>query len=196
MFNTNTTDTFTDKNGVTIPYSEVFVGISRSVDVFAATKGYTLTVEDKEDIFDDAAYKAVLHSADYDSTISNPGTWGGKIAWHCACDMLAKQLNKPTVSFSELEWTDEDGDVRYCSDVETYRCHDYEADKPLITRETMNRVAEVQEDFNDRTRRIIALSEDGLKPAKISEQLGCTPGAVSIVLCKARKQMNSKLNEE
>lgn len=191
-----TNDVFTDVNGVSIPYSAVFAGINRSIEVFAATKGHSLTVTDKDDIFQNAACKATMYSNKYDSKKSSPATWSGSIAWNCACDFLAKKLGTDTISINDLEWNDEEGGIRHNAEVEMYRSNDYAADKPVEMRETKRRLEEAKNGLNERSRKILEMTEDGLKPRQIAEILGCTPGAVSVILCRARRHIEHRLNQE
>ena len=196
MYNMYTRDVFTDVNGVSIPYSAVYAGITRSVDVFAASKGYTLTEKDKEDIKQTAALKATMYSNRYDSTKSSPSTWGGHIGWRCACDFLAKKIGDKTISFNDLEHEDEEGDIRHNAEVETYHSNDYAADKPIELRETERSLEEAKTTLNDRSRKILDMTEEGLKPRHIAKELGCTPGAVSVILCRVRKHIERSLNQE
>ena len=196
MLNTYTTAVFTDINGITIPYSAVYAGIIKSIEVFIAKKGHSLTETDKEDIFQTAAYKASMYSNKYDSTKSSPSTWGGHIGWRCACDFLAKKIGKKSISFSEMEWKDEEGEIRHNTKVEKYRCNDYTADGSLEYGEIMRRLEEAKASLNDRSRKILEMSEDGLKPKQIAEILGCTPGAVSVILCRARRHIEHRLDHE
>lgn len=195
MLDLHTSAVFSDKNGISIPYSAIFAGIVKAVEVFSATKGFSLTVEDQEDITMEAACKAISHSHQYDSKKSNPATWSSRIAWNCACDALARKLRMQTKPLSGCVRVDKDGDGKLCyEEVMTYRSGDYAADKPLEEEEAEKRFSEVYNGFNDRTRRILDMTEDGLKPAKIAVVLGCTPGAVSVALCRARKHLAHELN--
>ncbi len=175
----NTPAVFTAKNGQTVSFTEVFNAISTSVEVYAHTKGYKLTAQDIEDIKQDAALKAIRYASTYDPERSQPATWASRIAVSCAIDAM-KAANRYAASTIE----DEQSDLFVST---------YSADAETLTNESLAAIETGIDRLGENQRYILGLHLEGMKPRKMAEEIGCTPNAASVLLCRARKSLAREL---
>lgn len=192
---TSTTDTFITSGGTAVRYSDIFEGILANVETYGKTCGGRLAGQSLEDIFQNAAMKAVRSHGTYDESRSAPATWGSRIADHCETDSFNREFRR-SVTFTSLEIPDRKAGTAVLKDTDRLAGDESEADSRIRTTEAedyiMSRIASLNESY----RHILALQLQGLRPSKMAEALGCTPGVAATTLCRARKALRRALGEQ
>ena len=182
--NTHTNDTFTTINGKTVRFEDIFVAIDEEVTRYGFRGGQGMTREDLEDLRQDACKKAVASKGSYDPAKSHdcPQAYGYMIAKRCEINAFQKLIKAmPT------------------EDVETISesCgEEYEADRQLESKENLSFIQDKISGLNESYRTVLELCIKGCKPQKMASILGCTPGAASSRLFKARKALAEALGAD
>lgn len=189
-FSTHTTDTFTTTDGKTVRCEEILEGAAKSVLCNGIKRG--MTREDMEDTFQDSCLKAWKYRGSYKPELSSPGTFGSRIAENCGKDKLEK-VQRLKAHFSPMETRGKDGDDYVPMSIAGYRGDEYEADRELRTGEAIAFIESGMARLSENKRFILDLHLQGLKPKKMAEQIGCTPGAAATLLCRARKALAREL---
>ena len=193
--NTRTTDTFITADGKTVRYQDVFDGIAANVRVYATKGGKDMSREDLEDTFQNAAFKAIRSHGSFNAALSSPRTYGSRIADNREKDAFRKTMTH-ACRFTSLEWENEDGDVFIPSEADGRIGEGFRADSELETSEAISYIEEKMAGLSENLRFVLGLHLQGLKPKKIAEQIGCTPGAASALLFRARKALARELGSE
>ncbi len=193
--NTHTTDTFTTTDGLIIRYQDIFDGIAAYVRVFATKGGKNWRNEDLEDLYQTACLKAIKYHESFKPSLSSPKTFGSRIAENCAKDAL-KAIARQRSTFSTMEWEDEDGKNFEPKVIAGYRGDEFEADADIRTKEIESYIEEKMDSLSENYRFILDLYRQELKPKKMAEKIGCTPGAAATLLCRARKALVKAFGEE
>ena len=182
--NTHTNDTFTTINGKTVRFEDIFVAIDEEVTRYGFRGGRGMSREDLEDLRQDACKKAVVSKGSYDPVKSHdcPQAYGYMIAKRCEINAFQKLIKAmPT------------------EDVETISesCgEEYEADRQLESSENLSFIQDRISGLNESYRTVLELCIQGCKPKKMASILGCTPGAASSRLFKARKALAEALGAD
>ena len=182
--NTHTNDTFTTINGKTVRFEDIFVAIDEEVTRYGFRGGRGMSREDLEDLRQDACKKAVVSKGSYDPVKSHdcPQAYGYMIAKRCEINAFQKLIKAmPT------------------EDVETISesCgEEYEADRQLESSENLSFIQDRISGLNESYRTVLELCIKGCKPKKMASILGCTPGAASSRLFKARKALAAALGAD
>lgn len=182
--NTHTNDTFTSINGKTVRFEDIFVAIDEEVTRYGFRGGHGMSREDLEDLRQDACKKAVVSKGSYDPAKSHdcPQAYGYMIAKRCEINAFQKLIKAmPT------------------EDVETISesCgEEYEADRQLESMENLSFIQDKISGLNESYRTVLELCIKGCKPQKMASILGCTPGAASSRLFKARKALAEALGAD
>ena len=182
--NTHTNDTFTTINGKTVRFEDIFVAIDEEVTRYGFRGGQGMTREDLEDLRQDACKKAVVSKGSYDPAKSHdcPQAYGYMIAKRCEINAFQKLVKAmPT------------------EDVETISesCgEEYGADLQLESKENLSFIQDKISGLNESYRTVLELCIKGCKPQKMASILGCTPGAASSRLFKARKALAEALGAD
>ena len=192
---TSTTETFITSGGTVVRYADIFEGILANVETYGKTGGSRLAGQSLEDIFQNAALKAVRSHGTYDETRSAPATWGSRIADHCETDSFNREL-KRCVSFASLEIPDRTAFSAVLKDPDRLASDESEADSRIRTTEAEDYIMSKIASLNDSYRSILALQLQGLRPSKMAEALGCTPGVAATTLCRARKALRRALGKQ
>ena len=181
--NTHTNDTFTT-GGKTVRFEDIFVAIDEEVTRYGFRGGRGMSREDLEDLRQDACKKAVVSKGSYDPVKSHdcPQAYGYMIAKRCEINAFQKLIKAmPT------------------EDVETISesCgEEYEADRQLESSENLSFIQDRISGLNESYRTVLELCIKGCKPKKMASILGCTPGAASSRLFKARKALAAALGAD
>lgn len=182
--NTHTNDTFTTTGGKTVRFEDIFVAIDEEVTRYGFRGGHGMSREDLEDLRQDACKKAVVSKGSYDPAKSHdcPQAYGYMIAKRCEINAFQKLIKAmPT------------------EDVETISesCgEEYEADRQLESKENLSFIQDKISGLNESYRTVLELCIKGCKPQKMASILGCTPGAASSRLFKARKALAEALGAD
>lgn len=192
-FSTHTTDTFTTTDGKTVRCEEILEGAAKSVLCNGIKRG--ITREDMEDTFQDSCLKAWKYRGSYKPELSSPGTFGSRIAENCGKDKLEK-VKRLKAHFSPMETRGRDGDDYLSMSIAGYRGDEFETDRELLTGEAIAFIESRMARLSENQRYILDLHLQGLKPKKMAEQIGCTPGAAATLLCRARKALARELGRE
>ena len=190
--NTHTTDTFTTTDGLIIRYQDIFDGIAAFVQVFATKNGKGMSDEDLEDLYQTACLKAVKYHESYNPKYASPKTYGSRIAENCAKDAL-RAFIRQSGTFTSMEMEGEDGEIYEPESVMGYRGDEFEADAELLSNEAESHIEGSMDSLNVNYRYILELRRKGLTPKEMAEEIGCTPGAVSTLLCRAKKALAKEL---
>lgn len=174
---TYTNATFTTANGETVSFEEIFESIKRSVEFFGRTYGHSLTVEDLEDLIQDATLRALKAREQYDPQKASPKTWVNVIAWNTGRDALRARIKR---------------DERY-AELTEFIPGGCQADRDVEGNEAVNRILEAIGSLNENYQFILSLKMEGMKPRKMAELIGCTPAIASSLLCRARKALRNAL---
>ena len=182
--NTHTNDTFTTTGGKTVRFEDIFVAIDEEVTRYGFRGGRGMSREDLEDLRQDACKKAVVSKGSYDPVKSHdcPQAYGYMIAKRCEIDAFQKLIKAmPT---EDVETISES-----CGD-------EYEADRQLESKENLSFIQDKISGLNESYRTVLKLCIQGCKPQKMASILGCTPGAASSRLFKARKVLAAALGAD
>ena len=182
--NTHTNDTFTTINGKTVRFEDIFVAIDEEVTRYGFRGGHGMTREDLEDLRQDACKKAVVSKGSYDPAKSHdcPQAYGYMIAKRCEINAFQKLVKAmPT---EDVETISES-----CGD-------EYGADRQLESKENLSFIQDKISGLNESYRTVLELCIKGCKPQKMASILGCTPGAASSRLFKARKALAAALGAD
>lgn len=186
---TRTNATFTTANGETVSYQEIFDTIRKSVEIYGKTGGHDLSVEELEDLFQDAVTKALKYSGAFDSGKAKPRTWAGKIAANAQRDAFMEH-NRHIARFVHPGLkTDDDDEVGFFDSLEG----GYAADRETEGNEAMDRIMNAIGSLGESHQLIISLHLKGMKPQKMAEHIGCSPNAAATLLCRARKALKRTL---
>lgn len=187
-----TNDTFISKGGNTVRYEDLFKGIYQAVEV-ARHRG--LRSDMAEDVYQDAALKALQSSKNFDETRgASVKTFGGRIASTKLIDNWHRTERFGEI-FSDCEVTDEDGERLEPKQISSYRGDEFEADRELRTNEAMDKIGASLGKLGEIDMIIISQTIDGLKPRKIAENLNMTADAVSVRLHRIRKFLKGDLSD-
>lgn len=188
--NTHTNDTFTTINGKTVRFEDIFVAIDEEVTRYGHRNNFriregVLFLEDLDDIRQDACMKAVVSQRAYNPEKGCPQAYGCGIAKRCETTAFQKSLRRmPMVNMDP----EEESDVP-CGD-------EYEADRQLESKENLSFIQDKISGLNESYRTVLELCIKGCKPQKMAFILGCTPGAASSRLFKARKALAEALGAD
>ena len=183
--NTHTNDTFTTINGKTVRFEDIFVGIDEEVTRYGKGRGRWMFQEDLEDLRQDACKKAVVSQRAYNPDKGCPQAYGYGIAKRCETTAFQKSLRRmPMVNMDP----EEESDVP-CGD-------EFEADRQLESKENLSFIQDKISGLNESYRTVLDLCIKGCKPQKMASILGCTPGAASSRLFKARKALAAALGAD
>lgn len=188
--NTHTNDTFTTINGKTVRFEDIFVAIDEEVTRYGHRNNFriregVLFLEDLDDIRQDACMKAVVSQRAYNPEKGCPQAYGCGIAKRCETTAFQKSLRRmPMVNMDP----EEESDVP-CGD-------EYEADHQLESKENLSFIQDKISGLNESYRTVLELCIKGCKPQKMASILGCTPGAASSRLFKARKALAEALGAD
>ena len=193
---TRTRATFTAKGGETVSYNEIFDTIRKNVEIYGKTKGCELSVEDLEDIFQEAALKAIRHSGTYDRAKSKPQTWGGMVAKNCCKDAIQSYKGRQE-RFTSLTSCNREGEEMDVDSFSEYAADDsYAADYETESQEALDRIEAAIDSLPENYAFILSLQREGMKPQKMAEEIGCPPNVVYTLLCRARKALARELGWE
>lgn len=192
---TNTKDVFTAVNGQIVKLQDILESIRISGEVFRRTHCGEMSGDDLADVFQNAALKVLKASSRYNPFRSSPKTWGSRIAGNCQID-AARRRTRHNLHFRPLSDLNKDGDEYESAVIAGYRGDEYEADRDIITEQSMAKIEAGINSLNENYQLIIRMTADGMKPKKIAELIGCTPGAISTLLCRARKALAAVLGSD
>ena len=181
---THTNDTFTTSNGKTVRYEDIFVAIDEEVTRYGFKGGCGMSREDLDDLRQDAFRKAVVSKGSYDPEKSHdcPQAYGYKIAKRCEINAFQKLVKAmPTEDIETI--------FESCGE-------EYEADRRLESKENLSYIQDKISSLNESYRTVLELCIKGYKPKKMASILGCTPGAASSRLFKARAALAEALGAD
>lgn len=197
---TRTDATFTAANGETVSYNEIFDGIRKSVEVYGNTNGGELSAQDLEDIFQNSAYKALRYAGSFnpakEGKRASAKTYGSRIAQNCCKDAIQRYKRDQSM-FTPFTTLNQDGDEIDEDYNEAYAADGcYAADYEMESNEALDRINSAIASLSENYRLIILLQQNGVKPEKMAEEIGCPAGVVYTLLCRARKALKKKLGWE
>jgi len=97
-----TKETFITDDGNVVKYQDVFKGIEAQTRYYASKNRKNYDNGDADDVFQDAAYRAVAYHSGYNSDKSKPRTYGSMIANSCARDAYRSDMRRAMI-FTSLE---------------------------------------------------------------------------------------------
>jgi len=192
-----TTATFTTSNGTTVRYQDVFKGIESYARAYAARNGRSYADGDMDDIFQDAALKAVAYHNSYDSDKkANPGTYGSRIAGNCTIDAFKSDM-RHAVTFTSLE-SDFEEDERKADRYmfSGYNGDEFEADRSLRENEAADYIEEKIATLSEDYRTVISLARRDMDTEDIAETLDWDKDKVYRTLCRARAALAKALGKD
>lgn len=185
---TKTNETFITSNGTVVRYESILAGIRATVEVCG--RGL-MSESELDDIYMDAAFKALTTCKDYDPKRSKPETYGAMIAYSCLMDAL-KKASRRGATFTSLKSDDESGtDFPY--PLWGYRGDEFESDRDLCSGEAKAYIFNAINRLPENYREVIILTARGCKPADIAENLRCKPEDVYRWLNRARTALEKNL---
>jgi len=185
---TETTATFTSINGTIVRYEDIFKGIEANTRAYAARNGKSYEGGDMDDIFQDAALKAIAYHSSYDcGKKASPATYGSRIADNCERDAFKGDMRR-AATFTSLEPDfEEDGREADRYMFSGYNGDEFEADRAIFSKEAedyiLRKLATLPEDY----RTVIGMKSDGMDSEEIAESLDWDKDKVYRTLCRARK---------
>lgn len=192
-YRTSTDEQFVTRDGRTVRYQELFEGIDRGVRSVA--RG--LSRQDREDLFQDAAFGVVRSRSGFDPGRGNscPQAYGAMVARNCAKDAFAKAARRNATLVTPVS-RDEDENACDPVSIESYAGDGYEADRQLGSSEAEAYIEEKILSLSERYRTVIGLQRQGLKPRQMAVILDCTPQNASLTLHRAHKALKRALGPE
>lgn len=211
---TNTNATFTDANGEIISYQEIFDAAKKSVEFYEKGNGWYMDEDDLEDLFQDIVYKAIKYHGSFDSSKSQINTWVNRIAKNAEADALDAYNRRNRIRYESDADPGEEGcdkktvyeyrrvslvsyddeDVAYVNpEVENQALGGYGADFEVESKEALKSYQDALASLNERYQAVLSLQNEGLKPMKMAERLGCSADAASTLLFRARKALERKM---
>lgn len=189
--NTVSTNSF-DSN---FPAREIMDLARKSCQVYRNTRNWRMCEEDLEDLIQETVYKAVKYWNSYDPSKSLLGTWVSRIARNCWNDAYRKGMRRID-KFEPLESINTEGHEYIDSDIE-FAAGGYSADRELESGEAVDRINSVVDSLPENQGYALSLSvNEGLKPRHMAGQIGCSAGAASTLLCRARKAVAKELGKD
>lgn len=178
--------TFTTKSGKTVNCMPIFEGIVNQVGAYATEGGKDMSVEDLEDIRQDAFKKALTSCGAFDPEKSNgcPQAYGASISRRLERDAFRK-ANARKARFSSLD------DLSYEMGGEAQG-----ADSVLESSEAVSYILRKLSKMGENHRTILEMARQDCTADEIAEMLGCSLNAVYIRLHKARKAFAAALGQE
>ena len=177
------------------PAREIMDLATKSCQVCRNTRVWRMCEEDLEDLIQDTVYKAVKYWNSFDPSKSHLGTWVSRIARNCWNDAYRKEMRRLGI-FEPLVSENKEGDEFIDSEIE-FAAGGYSADRELESREAVDRINSVVDSLPENQGYILSLSaNEGLKPRHMAEQIGCSAGAASTLLCRARKAVAKRLGKD
>ena len=99
-------------------------------------------------------------------------------------------------TFDPLESVNTKGDEYIDSGIE-FAAGGYGADREIESKESVNRINSVVDSLPENQGYILSLSmNEGFKPRHMAEEIGCSAGAASTLLCRARKAVAKGLGRD
>jgi len=190
---THTNATFTTADGKTFSYQEIFESVKTSVEIYGSTGGRLLSVEDLEDLFQDAILKVLRYHGGYDPGKSQLKTWAAVISRSAQVDAYKKRL-KQLVMFVDPEQPCEEGaepDGSFFDRVPGGS----QADLEVEGNEAMDRIMKAIDSLCENYRFVISLQLEEMKPQKMAEVIGCTADAAGTRLFRARNALLKRLGK-
>lgn len=195
IYTTNNATVTTNSYGTDLPAREIMDLASKSCQVYRNTRGWRMSAEDLEDLIQDTAYKAVKYWNSFDPSKSQLGTWVSWIARNCWNDAYRKEMRRLD-TFDPLESVNTKGDEYIDSGIE-FAAGGYGADREIESKESVNRINSVVDSLPENQGYILSLSmNEGFKPRHMAEEIGCSAGAASTLLCRARKAVAKGLGRD
>lgn len=191
-----TTDTFTCKDGKCISYEDVFKGIDNNVRAYAARNGKNYEAGDMNDVFQDAAVKAIVSHGSYDSTKrANPTTYGSRITDNCEKDAFTREMTH-NVRYTSLDDNAEDNGAADRYVFIRHRGDEYEADRLLRTEEANAYIEQTIESLNGDYKMLIRMKIRGMDTEEIAQTLNWDVDTVYRKSCRARKALAKALGKD
>jgi len=192
-----TTATFTTSSGATVKYQDVFKGIEASVRAYAARYGKSYENGDMDDVFQDAALKAIAYHQGYDaSKKATPGTYGSRIAANCEIDAFKGDMRyEATFTSLESDFEDDEHKAERCM-FSGYKGDEFEADRTLRENEAADYIEEKIASLTGDYRTVINLAKQGYDTDDIAEALDWDKNKVYRTLCRARAALATSLGKD
>ena len=194
-YNTTNATVSTNSFDSNFPEVEIMDLARKSCQVYRNTRDWRMCEEDLEDLIQDTVYKAVKYWNSFDPSKSLLGTWVSRIARNCWNDAYRKEMRRLD-TFEPLVSENKEGDEYIDSEIE-FAAGGYSADRELESKEAVDRINSVVDSLPENQGYILSLSvNEGLKPRHMAEQIGCSAGAASTLLCRARKTVAKGLGKD
>lgn len=190
---TNTNATFTTANGETVSYQEIFESVRKNIEIYSRACGRALSAEELEDLFQDAILKALKYCRTFDSSKSQAKTWASRITVNAQRDAY-REHNKRLARFVYIptQSDEEEHEETFFDRVSG----GYSADREVEGNEAMDRIMNAIGSLNENYQFILSLQQEGMKPKKMAELIGCTADAAATLLCRARKALKKALGTQ
>ncbi len=207
MKNTNNTGNNFAGNAQQVINDAIIEAVQASAAAYGKYGSRRIPDDDLEDVTQEAFWRAFRSIGSYDSSKASIQTWISKIVYNCVCDYWNDRAKREGWSnyksnqnvydsYSvELEDCFTGAEYNYKDTTPCDICSDSDPEEDLISKEQRDWLYSRIDCFPDKSRFIIEQTLDGVKPAQIAAELGCTPNSVSIILHRTIQAMKNETED-
>ena len=171
---------------------EILDAVRSRVAFLGYTKGRCLSEDDLEDLSQDIILKVLKYIDSYNPEKSSLRTWVARITDNCFKDVLGDFIRRRQTF---TPYTREGADGEYILPTAELAPECWQSDSGIETDQCMAYIADAVGSLGVNQSRVISLLEEGIKPNRMAELIGCTPQDVYNWLCRGRKALGKKLGK-
>ena len=171
---------------------EILDAVRSRVAFLGYTKGRCLCEDDLEDLSQDIILKVLKYIDSYNPEKSSLRTWVARITDNCFKDALGDFIRRRQTF---TPYTREGADGEYILPTAELAPECWQSDSEIETDQCMERIYAAVESLGVNQRRVISLLDEGVKPGRMTELIGCAPQDVYNWLFRGRNALSKKLGK-
>ena len=192
-FYDNTNATYKTINDEIVRSQDVIDAARTSAEVlYRKSKRHYPTLE-LDDLFNETVCRSLEGIHRFDSRKASLKTLVSRIALHYLIDFQRRE-NKRTSMFDSFTREGKDGKEYVSAQIEAYRGDEFEADRDLRRKETLDEIDGAFAKLCESRGMVLRLAGEGFKPREIAEITGWDANKVSVLLCRGRKDLAGLLD--
>lgn len=191
-FYDNTNATYKTTNDEIVRAQDVIDAARTSAEVlYRQSKRHFSTLE-LNDLFHETVCRTLEGIHRFDSRKASLKTLVSRIALHYLIDFQRRE-QKRTAMFDSFTRVGKDGKEYVPAEIEGYRGDEFEADRDLRMKETLDEIDGAFAKLCESRGMVLRLAGEGFKPREIAEITGWDANKVSVLLCRGRKDLAGQL---
>lgn len=192
-FYDNTNATYMTEKGEIILGQDIIDAAATAAEILYRKNRKRVPTLEMSDLFSETVCRAIAGIRRFDSDRACLKTWVSRIALNYLIDFEGREKRRTSLFCSSSE-VDERGEDYVSPQIAGYRGDEFEADRDLRTKETLDEIDGSVAKQPESRRMVLKLAADGFKPREIAEITGWDANKVSVLLCRGRKALARSLS--